>query len=79
MIIVVNGERRVFDVKANEMKKTALRRKLSKLEASLQSFSSTFNEEGMAMQETMLESFALIKAEKEAVKAELKALCAIRF
>jgi len=75
VIIIANGQRRVFDVKANEMKKTALRKELSKLEAKRQSFMSSFDEKGMAAQETMLASEAEIKARKDQIKAELQALC----
>ena len=79
MTIIVNGTRRVFDVHEVALKKRTLRKELSKLEAERKAIFANFNEEGRAMQETILADEKKIFSEKEKIKAQLRELSVVKF
>ncbi len=78
MIIIKNGERRVFDVKANELMKISLRRELSALENYKRRIDSWFNEVGIASQMNMLEDLKQIEVEKAEIKAKLREISSVK-
>ena len=78
MTLIVNGTRRIFDIREVEMKKRELRKELSKLEAKRQAIFVNFNDEGRAMQETILAEEQEILSEKDKIKAKLQELSVIR-